>query len=48
MLFRNLASMDVGMFSIDLFVVPTVSFRLLYGFLVLRHHRRKITREPDG
>jgi hypothetical protein len=22
----------------DLFVVPTLSFRLLYGFLVLRHH----------
>ena len=28
--------------SIDLFVVPTLSFRLLYGFLVLRHHRRRI------
>jgi len=26
----------------DLFVVPTLSFRLLYGFLVLRHHRRRI------
>jgi transposase InsO family protein len=26
----------------DLFVVPTVSFRLLYGFLVLRHGRRRI------
>ena len=25
--------------SIDLFVVPTISFRLLYGFLVLRHSR---------
>ena len=23
--------------SIDLFVVPTISFRLLYGFLILRH-----------
>jgi transposase InsO family protein len=30
------------MASIDLFVVPTLSFRLLYGFLVLRHHRRRI------
>jgi hypothetical protein len=26
----------------DLFVVPTLSFQLLYGFLVLRHHRRRI------
>jgi len=28
--------------SIDLFVVPTISFRLLYGFLVVRHSRREI------
>src|SRR3974390_1912604 len=28
--------------SMDLFVVPTVSFRLLYGFLVLRHSRRQL------
>ena len=28
--------------SIDLFVVPTVSFRLLYGFLILRHCRREL------
>ena len=28
--------------SMDLFVVPTLSFRLLYGFLVLRHRRRRI------
>ena len=28
-----------GIASMDLFVVPTLSFRLLYGFLVLRHHR---------
>jgi transposase InsO family protein len=28
--------------SIDLFVVPTISFRLLYGLLVLRHDRRRI------
>src|SRR6516165_5193126 len=28
--------------SIDLFVVPTISFRLLYGFVVLRHSRRQI------
>ena len=31
-----------GIASIDLFVVPTISFRLLYGFLVLRHDRRCI------
>jgi transposase InsO family protein len=26
----------------DLFVVPTISFRLLYGFLILQHGRRQI------
>src|SRR3954447_3426347 len=31
-----------GIVSIDLFVVPTLSFRLLYGLLVLRHDRRRI------
>jgi transposase InsO family protein len=31
-----------GVVSMDLFVVPTLSFRLLYGFLVLRHRRRRI------
>jgi transposase InsO family protein len=31
-----------GIISMDLFVVPTLSFRLLYGFLILRHHRRRI------
>src|SRR5436305_769574 len=29
-----------GIASMDLFVVPTISFRLLYGFLVLQHRRR--------
>jgi hypothetical protein len=28
--------------SMDLFVVPTISFRLLYGFLILRHSRREL------
>ena len=28
--------------SMDLFVVPTISFRLLYGFLILQHGRRQI------
>ena len=31
-----------GIASIDLFVVPTISFRLLYGLLILRHGRRQI------
>jgi Integrase core domain len=31
-----------GIASIDLFVVPTLSFRLLYGLLILRHDRRQI------
>ena len=31
-----------GIASIDLFVAPTISFRLLYGLLVLRHDRRRI------
>jgi transposase InsO family protein len=31
-----------GIASIDLFVVPTISFRLLYAFLILRHGRRQI------
>jgi hypothetical protein len=31
-----------GIASIDLFVVPTISFRLLYGLLILRHDRRRI------
>ena len=26
----------------DLFVVPTISFRLLYGLLILRHDRRQL------
>jgi transposase InsO family protein len=31
-----------GIASMDLFVVPTISFRLLYGLLVLRHARREL------
>jgi hypothetical protein len=33
-----------GIASIDLFVVPTISFRLLYGLLVLRHSQRELLR----
>jgi hypothetical protein len=31
-----------GIASMDLFVVPTLSFRLLYGIVILRHRRRGI------
>ena len=31
-----------GIASIDLFVVPTLSFRLLYGVLILKHGRRQM------
>jgi hypothetical protein len=31
-----------GIASIDLIVVPTISFRLLYGFLILQHMRREL------
>ena len=31
-----------GIASMDLFVVPTLSFRLLYGFLILLHGRREL------
>ena len=30
------------MAATDLFVVPTISFRLLYGLLILRHDRRRL------
>ena len=33
-----------GIASMDLFVVPTISFRLLYGLLILRHSRRELLR----
>jgi hypothetical protein len=31
-----------GLASMDLFVVPTLSFRLLYGLLILWHGRRRV------
>src|SRR3989442_11235507 len=31
-----------GIAAMDLFVVPTISFRLLYGVLILHHDRRQI------
>jgi transposase InsO family protein len=42
-----------GIAAMDLLVVPTISFRLLYGLLILRHDRRQIlwlgtTRDPTA
>jgi transposase InsO family protein len=37
-----LANHADGFAPIDLFVVPTVTFRLLYAFIVLRHKRRRV------
>jgi hypothetical protein len=31
-----------GIAAMDLFVVPTISFRLLYGLLIMSHGRRQI------
>jgi hypothetical protein len=31
-----------GIAAMDLFVVPTISFRLLYGLLILQHARREL------
>jgi hypothetical protein len=31
-----------GIASMDLFLVPTISFRLLFGFLILHHSRPKL------
>jgi putative transposase len=28
--------------AVDFFVVPTLTFRLLFGFVILRHHRRDL------
>ena len=36
-----------GISSIDLFVVPTVSFKLLYGLVILSHARRKLATIVD-
>ena len=38
---RNQAA---GIASIDLFAVRTISFKLLYGLVILRHTRRRLTR----
>src|SRR5437879_9903074 len=31
-----------GIAAMDLFVVPTISFRLLYGLLIMGHGRRQV------
>ncbi len=31
-----------GLVSVDFFTVPTVSFRVLFVFVVLAHHRRRV------
>jgi len=36
-----------GIASIDLFVVRTISFKLLYGLVILRHARRRLDRVLD-
>jgi len=35
-----------GIESIDHFVVPTIAFQLLHGFVILRHDRRRCCRSP--
>jgi len=37
-----IANHSDGIAALDLFVVPTISFRLLFGLLILRHDRREI------
>src|ERR1700688_3300619 len=40
-LIRQMSHAD-GIAAMDLFVVPTISFRLLYGLLIMGHGRRQI------
>jgi transposase InsO family protein len=41
--FSSESTLDAdGIASLDLFVVPTISFQLLYGLLILKHGRREI------
>jgi transposase InsO family protein len=39
-----LRNQTVGLASIDLFVARTISFKLLYGLVILRHARRRLVR----
>ena len=39
-----LCNQVAGIASIDLFVARTISFKLLYGLVILRHARRRLVR----
>jgi hypothetical protein len=39
---RILRNHAAGIASLDLFVVRTISFKLLYGLVILRHARRRL------
>lgn len=40
---RTFLDVHIGeIVAVDFFVVPTLTFRLLFGFLILRHHRREL------
>jgi hypothetical protein len=39
---RSFGTMLSRFAAMDLFVVPTISFRLLYGLLIMGHGRRQI------
>ena len=40
---RTLLEAHIGeIVAVDFFVVPTLTFQLLFGFLILRHHRREL------
>ena len=41
---RFLRNHAAGIASVDLFVVRTISFKLLYGLVILRHARRRLVR----
>jgi hypothetical protein len=37
-----------GIASIDLFVVPTITFKLLFGLVIMRHSRREVVHSAVG
>lgn len=39
---RHFPEAHLNDIAIDFFVVPTLTFRLLFGFIILRHDRRKL------
>ena len=42
--FPFLRNHATGIASLDLFVVRTISFKLLYGLVILQHGRRRLAR----